>query len=73
MSLFEKINAYESGEGMEPDQIDEFFQELVDTGMAWKLQGHYGRTAVDLIRAGRVGINGQKYPRVDVSAVPLRF
>ena len=48
-----KIMAYEAGE-MAENEIVEFFQELVDTGLAWKLQGHYGRTAQRLIQAGEV-------------------
>ena len=34
------------------DQVIEAWQHLVDTGLAWRLQGWFGRTAVDLIKAG---------------------
>ena len=47
------IIRYESGE-MDEKEVIEFFQELVNTGMAWKLQGHYGRTAKALIDYGWV-------------------
>lgn len=47
------IVAYEEG------RLDEFhtlrlFQKLVDSGMAWTLQGSYGRTAAALLAAGKI-------------------
>ena len=46
-----KIIAYENNE-MTQEEVIEFFQELIDTGHAWRLQGHYGRTALRLIEYG---------------------
>ena len=53
MVTVDQIMDYEQGE-MEEEEVVEFFQELVNTGMAWTLQGHYGRTAMDLINAGLI-------------------
>lgn len=45
------IMAYEDG-GLDDDAIIEGFQHLIDTGMAWTLQGSYGRAAAQLIELG---------------------
>jgi hypothetical protein len=49
--LIPRIIAYEEG-SMNQEEIIDLFQELIDTGLAWQLQGHYGRTAEELIEAG---------------------
>lgn len=47
----DKIISYEQGE-LEEEEIVELFQELINSGLAWQLQGHYGRTAKYLIEEG---------------------
>jgi hypothetical protein len=47
----DKIIKYEAGE-MTPQEQIEFFQELINSGMAWKLQGHYGKLAHAMILEG---------------------
>ena len=46
-----KIIKYESDE-MNQEEVVEFFQELINSGYVWRLQGHYGRTALRLIEYG---------------------
>lgn len=53
MDQLDKIIAYEQGDLSDEDTIA-LFQELVDSGLAWQLQGHYGRTATALINHGLV-------------------
>jgi hypothetical protein len=50
MKLTEKLISYESGK-LNANEVVELFQELIDSGLAWNLQGHYGRTAYALIEA----------------------
>ncbi len=52
-TFIEKFGAYENGT-MSEDEIIIFFQELVDSGIVWKLQGSYGRMAESLIEQGMV-------------------
>lgn len=49
--LLDKMVAYEQGE-LDDDQTIEMFQDLINTGMCWSLQGHYGRMAIRLIEEG---------------------
>lgn len=49
--LTEQIIAYEQGE-LDQEEIVALLQDLINNGMAWQLQGHYGRTATALIEAG---------------------
>ena len=49
--MINDIIAYESGE-MQDEEIIDFFQRLIDSGMAWSLQGSYGRMAMRLVEDG---------------------
>ena len=42
--LTKKIIAYEQ-DRLTPDEDVALFQELLDSGIVWDLQGHYGRMA----------------------------
>jgi hypothetical protein len=51
MAQIDQIIAFENGE-LNEDGVVSLLQDLIDSGMVWKLQGFYGRTARDLIDAG---------------------
>jgi hypothetical protein len=55
LNLSSEIIAYENGE-LDMTAFVKLFQYLVDTEMAWELQGHYGRTAMKLIEEGLVKV-----------------
>ena len=50
-ALLDFILQYKNGE-LSEDGIIAGFQELINSGDAWSLQGHYGRTARALIESG---------------------
>lgn len=56
--LINRIIDYENDK-LDEDETVSLFQELVDDGLAWQLQGSYGRTAQRLIDAGLVTRGGQ--------------
>jgi len=51
-NIVDKIIDFETGMMQTEEEVIEFFQELIDTGMAWSLQGSYGRMASALIEEG---------------------
>src|SRR5580700_2127722 len=59
---------YEAGELDEPETI-RLFQHLVNNGLAWKLEGSYGRRARDLLKAGLIQLPGNATEMAD-SAIP---
>ena len=50
-TLAEKIARFESGE-IDREEAVELFQELIDSGVIWSLQGHYQRMAVQMLNNG---------------------
>lgn len=53
LDLTGQIIAYEQGD-LDAEETIELFQGLVNTGLAWQLQGHYGRTAAAMIENGDI-------------------
>ena len=51
MVSINKIIDYENGE-LDNEEAIEMFQEMIDDGSVWQLQGSYGRTAIMLIEEG---------------------
>jgi hypothetical protein len=46
--MIDEILRYEAGE-LHDEEINAMFQKMIDSGLVWLLQGHYGRTARRLI------------------------
>lgn len=57
-NLTDNIIAYENGE-LSDKQTLQLFSYLIETGRAWTLQGHYGRTARNMIQSGFIGETGK--------------
>jgi hypothetical protein len=53
MNTFDAIMIAENGRNTEEETL-QAWQVLVDTGLAWTLQGSFGRTAMSLIEEGLI-------------------
>jgi hypothetical protein len=60
---------FEAGELNERETI-RLFQHLVNNGLAWKLQGSYGRRAHNLLKAGLIRLPGNAAKSADSAISP---
>lgn len=67
----EQLINWERGK-LSPSETLAFFQELVDSGMAWKSTGAVQRTAAMLLRDGRIQRKLSPSPYRNELASPLR-
>ena len=56
----DSLIAWESGELTEAETVA-MFQKMIDDGSVWRLQGSFGRTAMDLIRQGYCQLGQKSY------------
>lgn len=49
------------------------YQELVNSGTAWLLEGHVGRTAMDLIESGKIMLGEAAHRDFYGNRIPSRF
>ena len=66
MDIVSMIDAYENGDTNLEQEIF-LYAELVRTGKAWTLQGHYGRVAMEMIDLEFISKDGRvlKVPMED--------
>lgn len=57
MSLMQRVLEYES-EAQSLEWVLKLFADLIATGLAWQLQGHYGREARAYIENGLISPQG---------------
>jgi hypothetical protein len=57
MTMIDRIIAFETGD-IDDTEFLNLFSELIRTGLAWSLQGSYGRTAQQLIENQVISTEG---------------
>ena len=55
MKMLDMLMAYENNE-LDMNQTVELFQNLIDSGLIFSLQGHYIRVAKDLVEVGLIDL-----------------
>jgi hypothetical protein len=56
--MINEIMDYEEGKLNEAETL-QMFAHLIESGLAWQLQGHYGRTASAMIKSGLITERGE--------------
>lgn len=59
-------------EDADEEEVIACYQELVNSGDAWQLEGHVGRTAMDLISAGKIMLGEEGHRDYYGNYVPSR-
>jgi hypothetical protein len=56
-----EVLAYEEG-GLDAESTARMMQNMINSGMAWRMQGSYGRACMDMIESGRclLGLEGHR-------------
>jgi len=67
MKKLTNLEATMIAEGVQEAESDEQYiqawQHLIDTGLAWQLQGFFGRTASSMIQSGICNLPIKKQPK----------
>ena len=63
-----RIIDYECGH-LNDEQTLRLFSELIKNGMAWSLQGHYGRTASAMIEDGWLERDGTMTDKAELNGI----
>lgn len=59
MNLYERVLEYEEKGSKSLEWHLQFFGDLISSGYAWQLQGHYGREANAIIQEGLISTKGE--------------
>lgn len=67
-----KLIALEQGELDEREEI-QAYQEMINDGSVWRMQGSAGRRAMDLLRAGLCELGSRRFTDYYGNIVPSRY